>query len=144
MLANQDRVRMVQTMLRILFGVVPVVAGADKFFNLLTNWAQYINPTLEGLLPVSTSTFMHAVGIIEIAAGLMVLSRLTTIGAYVVSAWLALIGVSLIASGKFLDVAVRDLVMSASAYSLACLSQVHQAQHSPNYDRAYPLASRSQ
>ena len=137
MLSNQDRVRTVQTTLRILFGVVPVVAGADKFFNLLTNWAQYLNPTLVGLLPVSTATFMHAVGIIEIAAGVLVLSRFTTIGAYVVSAWLALIGISLIVSGKFLDVAVRDLVMSASAYSLACLSQVHQEQRASNYtDRA--------
>jgi uncharacterized membrane protein YphA (DoxX/SURF4 family) len=119
--------------LRILFGVVPVVAGADKFFNLLTNWTQYLNPTLEGLLPISATTFMHVVGIIEIAAGLLVLSRFTTIGAYVVSAWLALIGISLIVSGKFLDVAVRDLVMSASAYSLACLSQVHQEQRAPDF-----------
>ena len=133
MLSNQDRVRTVQTTLRILFGVVPVVAGADKFFNLLTNWAQYLNPTLAGLLPVSAATFMHVVGIIEIAAGLLVLSRFTTIGAYVVSAWLALIGISLIASGKFLDVAVRDLVMSVSAYSLACLNQVHQEQRASNY-----------
>ena len=133
MLSNQDRVRTVQMTLRILFGVVPVVAGADKFFNLLTNWAQYLNPTLEGLLPVSAATFMHVVGIIEIAAGLLVLSRFTTIGAYVVSAWLALIGLSLIASGKFLDVAVRDLVMSASAYSLACLSQVREEQRTTNY-----------
>jgi uncharacterized membrane protein YphA (DoxX/SURF4 family) len=119
--------------LRFLFGVVPVVAGADKFFNLLTNWTQYLNPTLEGLLPISATTFMHVVGIIEIAAGLLVLSRFTTIGAYVVSAWLALIGISLIVSGKFLDVAVRDLVMSASAYSLACLSQVHQEQRAPDF-----------
>src|SRR5689334_499454 len=104
MLSNQDRVRTVQMTLRILFGVVPIVAGADKFFNLLTNWAQYLNPTLEGMLPVRAETFMHAVGIIEIAAGLLVLSRYTTIGAYVVSAWLALIGLSLIVSGKFLDV----------------------------------------
>lgn len=133
MLSNQDRVRTVQMTLRILFGVVPVVAGADKFFNLLTNWTQYLNPTLEGLLPISATTFMHVVGIIEIAAGLLVLSRFTTIGAYVVSAWLALIGISLIVSGKFLDVAVRDLVMSASAYSLACLSQVHQEQRAPDF-----------
>jgi len=136
MLTNQDRVHSVQQLLRVLFGVVPVVAGADKFFNLLTNWEQYVNPTLERLLPFSTTTFMHIAGVIEIVAGLIVLSRFTTFGAYLVSAWLALIAVSLLASGHFLDVAVRDLVMSATAYSLATLSRVRQEQGRTNYKQA--------
>jgi uncharacterized membrane protein YphA (DoxX/SURF4 family) len=136
MLANQDRVHSVQQILRVLFGVVPVVAGADKFFNLLTNWEQYVNPTVERLLPFSNTTFMHIAGVIEIAAGLIVLSRFTTIGAYLVSAWLALIAISLIASGHYIDVAVRDLVMSASAYSLATLSRARQEQSGTNYRQA--------
>jgi hypothetical protein len=57
-----------------------------------------------------------------------------TPGAYVVSAWLALIALSLIASGNYLDVAVRDLVMSAGAYSLAVLSQVRQEERQPKYE----------
>jgi uncharacterized membrane protein YphA (DoxX/SURF4 family) len=136
MLANQDRVHSVQQILRVLFGVVPVVAGADKFFNLLTNWEQYVNPTVERLLPFSNTTIMHIAGVIEIAAGLIVLSRFTTIGAYLVSAWLALIAISLIASGHYIDVAVRDLVMSASAYSLATLSRARQEQSGTNYRQA--------
>ena len=79
---------------------------------------------------------MHIAGVIEIGAGLIVLSRFTTFGAYLVSAWLALIAVSLLASGHFLDVAVRDLVMSATAYSLATLSRVRQEQGSANYKQA--------
>lgn len=136
MLTNQDRVHSVQQMLRVLFGVVPVVAGADKFLNLLTNWEQYVNPTLERLLPFSTTTFMHIAGVIEIGAGLIVLSRFTAFGAYLVSAWLALIAISLLASGHFLDIAVRDLVMSATAYSLATLSRVRQEQGRTNYKQA--------
>jgi uncharacterized membrane protein YphA (DoxX/SURF4 family) len=136
MLTNQDRVHSVQQILRVLFGVVPVVAGADKFLNLLTNWEQYVNPTLERLLPFSTTTFMHIAGIVEIGAGLIVLSRFTTFGAYLVSAWLALIAISLLTSGHFLDVAVRDLVMSATAYALATLSRVRQEQGSTNYRQA--------
>ena len=136
MLTNQDRVHSVQQTLRVLFGVVPVVAGADKFLNLLTNWEQYVNPTLERLLPFTTTTFMHIAGVIEIVAGLIVLSRFTTFGAYLVSAWLALIAISLLASGHFLDVAVRDLVMSATAYSLATLSRVRQEQGRTNYKQA--------
>lgn len=126
MATNQVRVNFVQQLLRVIFGAVPVVAGLDKFFNVLTDWTQYVNPTLERLLPFSTSSFMHVVGVIEIGAGLIVLSPFAALGAYIVSAWLALIAISLVASGKFLDVAVRDLVMSAAAYSLAVLSEVRQ------------------
>ena len=50
------------------------------------------------------------------------LSSFTEVGAYIVSAWLALIALSLLASGKYLDVAVRDLVMSTASYTLAVLS----------------------
>ena len=126
MTTDNARVASVQFWLRIVFGVVPMAAGLDKFFNLLTDWTQYINPTLERLLPVSASTFMHIVGIVEITAGFIVLSPLTALGAYIVAAWLALIAVSLIASGRYIDVAVRDLVMSLSAYSLGVLSHVHE------------------
>jgi uncharacterized membrane protein YphA (DoxX/SURF4 family) len=132
MLANQDRINDVQHLLKIMFGVVPIVAGTDKFFNVLADWGQYVNPTIEGFLPFSATTFMHLAGIIEIAAGLVVLSRLTTLGAYVVSAWLAVIGLSLITSGKYLDIAVRDLVMSAAAYSLAVLSESAEERRTLN------------
>ena len=74
MSANQDRVHGIKQLLRVIFGVVPIAAGADKFFNFLTDWTQYINPMLERFLPVSPSVFMHAVGVIEIVAGIIVLS----------------------------------------------------------------------
>jgi uncharacterized membrane protein YphA (DoxX/SURF4 family) len=107
--------------LRITFAVVPVVAGLDKFTNLLTNWTQYLNPLLAQALPLSPHTFMGVVGVIEIAAGVLVYFR-PRLGGYVVSAWLACIALSLIASGSFLDVAVRDAVMAVSAFTLAKLS----------------------
>ena len=111
----------VQKLMKLTFGIVPIVAGADKFTNLLTNWTEYLNPTLAGILPFSGNTFMMIVGIIEIIAGILVLIKPQK-GAYVVSAWLVLIAVSLIASGKYLDVAVRDLVMAIGAFCLAKIS----------------------
>jgi uncharacterized membrane protein YphA (DoxX/SURF4 family) len=126
MITTLDKVNSARRLLRLTFGVVPIAAGLDKFFNLLTVWTQYLNPIFAQLLPFSPETFMHIVGVIEIVAGLIVLSRFTTVGASIVSAWLALIAVTLIASGKYLDVAVRDLVMSLGAYTLASLSQVSE------------------
>jgi uncharacterized membrane protein YphA (DoxX/SURF4 family) len=107
------------------YGLVPLLAGLDKFFNLLTDWPKYLAPWVTNLLPVSASTFMHVVGIIEIAVGLMVLTRWTRIGAWIAAAWLVLIAIDLITLGTF-DVAVRDLAMSVGAYTLARLAEVRQ------------------
>ena len=123
MTSSLKRLDSLRAVLRLVYGLVPVVAGLDKFFNLLTDWTQYINPPMIRLLPFSPSTFMHIVGVVEIAAGLIVLSRFTIVGAHIVSAWLTLIALTLIASGHYLDVAVRDSVMAVGAYTLGVLSQ---------------------
>ena len=69
------------------FVALPILAGADKFLHLLVNWDQYLAPLAERLLPVSGHTFMQAVGVIEIAAGVLVAVR-PRLGAYVVAFWL--------------------------------------------------------
>jgi hypothetical protein len=67
---------------------------------------------------------MHVVGVIEMVAGLGVLvTRWTRPFAYVVAAWLVCIAINLIA-GRWFDIAVRDLVMAASAVTLARLTRV--------------------
>lgn len=111
-----------RALLKLVFGLVPIAAGLDKFFNLLTQWDQYLNPLAVQLLPVSPSAFMAIVGVIEIAVGVAILTKWTKVGAYVASAWLALIALNLLASGAYLDVAVRDLVMAAGAYTLGHLT----------------------
>ncbi len=122
---TNQTVRSVWTILRFTFGLVPIVAGLDKFTDLLTNWDMYLHPGIASMLPFSPHLFMQIVGVIEIIAGIIVLVR-PAIGGYIVMAWLIGIALQLIASGKFFDVAVRDLVMSISALSLARLSRVVQ------------------
>ena len=107
-----------QKILKFTFGLVPIAAGADKFFNILTNWDTYIHPAIADVIPFSTPAFIMVVGIIEILAGILVLFK-TEIGAYIVSAWLTLIALSLFFSGNHLDVAVRDIVMAIAAFVLA-------------------------
>lgn len=110
-------------LLKYTFGIVPIVAGADKFTNLLTNWEQYINPTMANLLPFSASVFMMIVGVIEIIAGIIVLKK-TEIGGYIVAAWLTVISLTLLLGFNYVDVAVRDLVMAIAAFSLARLAKI--------------------
>jgi uncharacterized membrane protein YphA (DoxX/SURF4 family) len=113
--------------LRLSFGLVPLLAGLDKFLNLLTEWPKYVAPALAHALPMTPQHFMYVVGVIEIVAGLAVLlSPWTKVFAYVVAAWLAGIAINLVLGG-FYDIAVRDLVMAASAISLARLTGVIRA-----------------
>ena len=120
--------------LRLTYGLVPVVAGLDKFTNLLTQWTDYLSPTIPRLLGVAPSSFMHLVGVVEIAAGIFVLSRFTRAGAYLVSAWLLLIALNLLSTGRFFDVAVRDVVMAVGAYTLARLAEVKANVRAPAPD----------
>jgi uncharacterized membrane protein YphA (DoxX/SURF4 family) len=122
--------------LKVAFGAVPIVAGLDKFTNLLTNWEQYLNPMVARIVPAFA--FMRVVGVIEIVAGVLVLSKLTRIGAYVVAAWLACIAINLITAGHFLDVAVRDLVMACGAFTLAKLEEAGVARRHESSRVAVP------
>jgi len=119
---NTSNTTRVQTILKFTYGLIPIVAGADKFTNLLTDWAHYLSPALKSALPVSDHVFMSIVGVIEIIAGILVFITPQK-GGLLVSAWLVLIALNLIAAGNYYDVAVRDLAMAIGAFSLSRLSQ---------------------
>lgn len=121
-LSITQHIRPTFNLLRLTFGIVPIVAGLDKFTDLLTQWEQYLHPALVERLPFLPHTFMMIVGVIEIGAGVLVLMK-PRIGGYVVAAWLASIALTLLASGNFLDVAVRDLVMAIGAFSVARMAK---------------------
>lgn len=108
--------------LHIGFAVLPIVAGVDKFLRLLVNWDQYLAPLATQVLPVERHTFMLAVGVIEILAGLLV-AFWPRVGAYVVTLWLWGIIVNLLMIPGFFDIALRDFGLSLGALALARLSQ---------------------
>jgi uncharacterized membrane protein YphA (DoxX/SURF4 family) len=112
--------------LKIGLGVGPIITGVDKFFNKLTDWTMYLSPLATKAVPVSPSTFMHVVGVVEIIAGIVVLSRFTKIGGYIVSAWLLAIVVNLLTSSMFYDLAMRDAEIAIAAFTLARLASVRE------------------
>jgi uncharacterized membrane protein YphA (DoxX/SURF4 family) len=112
--------------LRIALGVVPILSGLDKYFNRLTDWGMYLSPLVTKVVPVSTPTFMHVVGIIEIIGGILVLSRWTKIGSYIVMLWLIGIAINLVTTGMFYDIAVRDLEIAVAAFVLSQLTAVRE------------------
>jgi hypothetical protein len=123
--------------LRLGIGLTATLAGLDKFFNLFTNWSEYVSPLAAQMLPFSTTTFMGIVGIVEIAVGIAVLTAWTRLGAYVASAWLILVAVNLALAGYF-DVAVRDVVMAIGAFTLARLTELRQEMRLVNSQAPTP------
>lgn len=109
--------------LRLAIGLMAVVAGIDKFFGILVDWGSYVSPVAAQLLPFSTDVFMWIVGVIEVVVGLAILTALPVVGSYAASAWLLLVAANLTLGGYF-DVAVRDVVLSLAAFTLARLIQV--------------------
>jgi uncharacterized membrane protein YphA (DoxX/SURF4 family) len=111
------------TTLRIAIGLMATLAGLDKFFNVLTNWDAYVAPVAKQMLPISATTFMAIVGVIEFVVGITILAIRPSLGAFVASAWLILVAANLVLGGHF-DIAIRDVVLAISAYSLGRFEQV--------------------
>ena len=120
--------------LRIALGLGAFLAGLDKFFNVLANWEMYLTPLATNLIPVSAATFMRGVGVIEMIAGAVVLAGFTRLGGYVIAGWLVAIATSLVTTGLFYDLAVRDVEIAIAAFTLARLSEVreHASQRVPS------------
>ncbi len=113
--------------LHVGFVVLPIVAGLDKFSDLLVNWDAYLAPVVTNTLSVSAHSFMTTVGIIEIIAGLLVAVR-PRIGAYVVALWLWGIIANLLFIPGFYDIALRDFGLSLGALALGRLSAEFNAR----------------
>ena len=117
--------------LRLGFTALPILFGIDKFANVLTdNWTRYLSSEFNSLIPGTAATAMHMVGVVEIAAGLLVLVA-PRIGGYVVAAWLGGIILNLLLVGGYGDIALRDFGLMLGALALTRLAS------------AYPPGTRS-
>jgi uncharacterized membrane protein YphA (DoxX/SURF4 family) len=114
--------------LRLGLGLGPIIAGLDKYFNKLADWQMYLSPLATKVVPVSPAAFMHIVGVIEIVAGIIVLTRWTKVGAYLVMAWLLGIAVNLVTTGMFYDLAVRDVEIAVGAFALTQITAAREAR----------------
>ena len=100
------------------FMAAPIIAGVDKFTDKLGNWDKYLSDDIAEKLPVERHTFMQAVGLIEIGAGLLVAAK-PKWGGYVVGAWLAGIVANLWMKPEYRDIALRDFGLALGALALA-------------------------
>jgi hypothetical protein len=116
-----DPARQAFILLRTVFTIAPIAFGLDKFFNLLTDWPHYLAPIVTDIVPISGQQFMYIVGVVEIIAGLLVLSA-PRWGALIVAVWLAGIIIDLLVLPGYFDVALRDFGLFVAAIALFRLS----------------------
>ena len=112
-------------LLRIAFTVAPILFGLDKFANVLTDdWTRYLSSEFNSLLPGSAATGMDIVGVVEIVAGLVVLTA-PRFGGFLVAAWLGGIIVNLLLVGGYGDIALRDFGLMLGALTLTRLATAY-------------------
>lgn len=102
------------------FVALPVIAGLDKFLMMLVDWNKYLAPQIAAYLPMTTTSFMLLVGVVEVVAGAVVAMK-PRIGGVIVGLWLTAIVVNLLLAG-FWDIALRDVGLALSAFALSSLA----------------------
>jgi hypothetical protein len=121
---RNDPVAQAFLLLRIGFTIAPILFGLDKFAGVLTDdWTRYLSTQFNDLLPGNASDAMHIVGVIEIAAGLVV-AIAPRFGGFLVAAWLGGIILNLLLVGGYGDIALRDFGLLLGALTLARLATV--------------------
>jgi len=118
---NLERLTTPWWALRVVLGAAAFLAGLDKFFNLLADWPAYLSPL--AVVPMSASALMHIVGVVEMAVGAAILVGFTQLGGYIAAIWLLCIAANLVTTGQYFDVAVRDIALAVSAFTLARLTE---------------------
>ena len=124
---SEESVYQAYLLLYVGFIAAPVIAGADKFFHLLSTWHEYLAPQVSRLTGLEPQTFMMGVGVIEIVAGLIVAWK-PKIGGLIVGLWLCGIVVNLLMLGKFYDVALRDVGLALGAFALSRLADTVESR----------------
>jgi hypothetical protein len=108
-------------LLRVVFTAAPILFGIDKFAGVLVDWNSYLAPWINDIVPGSAADAMYAVGVVEIAAGLIV-ATVPRFGAPLVAAWLGGIIFNLLTYSGYYDIALRDFGLLVGALALWRLS----------------------
>jgi hypothetical protein len=126
---SNARVKLSWNVLRYSYGIIILLVGLDKIFGteFIVHWPKYISSLVLNYLPVSTPTFLIAIGIIEVIVAIMMLTKWPRLAGYISIVWLVFIAVNLIMAG-YLDVAVRDLLLAIGAFVSTELAVVVQTQ----------------
>ncbi|HSC25009.1 MAG TPA: hypothetical protein VLB80_02205 [Candidatus Babeliales bacterium] len=127
MMVNENKLNMIWTVSKYVYGLVPILIGVDKFFFLIVNWNIYVSSFAASIIPITY--LVPAVGIIEIIAGLLILTKLPRYGAYIVAAWIMVIIINLWMIPNMYDIILRDI---AIAFGYIMFGQLTELKETAN------------
>src|SRR5688572_28899594 len=119
---NESKFNTIWTISQHVYGPVPILIGADKFTFFFVNWNIYVSPYAASIIPITM--LVPLVGIIEIAAGLLILTKYPRFGAYLVAAWIGIIIINLFMIGDLYDIILRDIAIAFGYIVFAKLTEL--------------------
>ncbi len=124
MIINENKLNNMWTVARYIYGLVPILIGADKFTFYIVNWNIYVSPFVASYFPMLY--FVPVIGIIEIVAGLLILTKFPRFGAYLVAAWIGAVIINLCMIGGLYDIILRDIAIAFGYIMFAWLTELKE------------------
>ena len=117
-------------LLKLIYGVIVLVAGVDKFLHILNPSSEsFVSPLITAYLPLSATNIIYLVGIVEIIIGLLILTRFTKIGAYLLMGWYIIIIVDLATLTGFYTLILSNAGHAVANFVLAQLCSILHKYH---------------
>lgn len=127
-MVNDNAFNKLWTVSKYIYGLVPVLIGLDKFFFFIVDWNIYVSPFAASIIPITTLTPL--VGIIEIAAGILILTKYPRFGAYLVAAWIGVVIINLFMTRSFYDIILRDTAIAYGYIVFGLLTKLKESSTS--------------
>jgi len=124
-MVNDNKFNNLWTLSKYVYGLVPVLIGLDKFFFFIVDWNIYVSPLAASIIPMTT--LVPLVGIIEIAAGILILTKYPRFGAYLVAAWIGVIIINLFLIGGLYDIILRDVAIAFGYIAFGMLTELKES-----------------
>lgn len=121
---NEHKFNTMWTVARYVYGLVPILIGADKFTFYIVNWNIYVSPFAASYIPMVS--LVPIVGVIEIVAGLLILTKFPRFGAYLVAAWIGIVIANLFMIGGMYDIILRDIAIAFGYIMFGILTELKE------------------
>jgi hypothetical protein len=110
--------------LRLTYSAGYLLAGADKFLHLVEDWTKLITHATLLIFHIDLTRLLYIIGSIELAIGILLLTRYVKLGAYLAMIWLLIKSAYIFHTGHFFEIAIRYFVVAMGALALAYLTNI--------------------
>lgn len=122
---NENKFNMIWSISKYAYGIIPIIIGIDKYTFFIVDWTIYVSPFVASL--ISIKYLLPLLGIIEMSAGLLILTKWPRPGAYATAGLLCLVILNLFLCKNYYDIILRDVAIALSYYIFAQLTELKES-----------------